>query len=67
MNYLQMSPGFGYFFPHIGEVNTHKGPSYKSLFLHNAPSVKSTPNSLSLFHQDSTEKYQFSNFNGSIY
>ena len=50
------------------EANTHKGPSYKSLFLHKAPSVTSTPHSLSLFHQeDITEKYQFCDFNGSIY
>jgi hypothetical protein len=50
------------------EANTHKGPSYKSLFLHKAPSVTSTPHSLSLFHQeDTTEKYQFCDFNGSIY
>ena len=39
------------FFPHIGEVkqiHTHKGPSDKSLFLHKAPSGKSTPPSHNL-------------------
>jgi len=67
-----MSPGSGsYFFPHIGEVEqiyTHKGPYYKSLFLHQAPSVKSTPPLHPVFHKgDATEKYQFSNYNGNIY
>jgi len=46
---------------------THR-PSEKSLFLHKAPSVKSTPHSPPLFHQeDAPEQFQFSNFNGSIY
>jgi hypothetical protein len=57
--------------PHIGEmkqIQTHKGPSNKSLFLHTAPSVKSTTPSPPLFHQeDATEKYQFSNYNSDIY
>jgi hypothetical protein len=56
---------------HIGEVkqiHTHKGPSDKSVFLHIAPSVKSTTASCLLFHQeDTTEKYQFSNYNSDIY
>jgi hypothetical protein len=56
--------------PHTGEVkqiHTHKGPS-KSLFLHTAPSVKSTTPSPQLFHQeDATEKYQFCNYNSYIY
>jgi hypothetical protein len=57
--------------PHIGEVkqiHTHKGPSDKSVFLHTAPSVKSTAPSPPLFHQeDATEKYQFNNYNSDIY
>jgi hypothetical protein len=57
--------------PDIGEVkqiHTHKGPSDKSLFLHTAPSVKSTTPSPPLFNQeDGTEKYQFSNYNSYIY
>jgi hypothetical protein len=57
--------------PHIGEVkqmHTHTEPSDKSLFLHTAPSVKSTTPSPPLFHQeDATEKYQFSNYNSYIY
>ena len=57
--------------PHIGEVqqiHTHIGPSDKSLFLHTAPSVKSTTPSPPLFHQeDATDKYQFSNYNSYIY
>jgi hypothetical protein len=39
--------------PHIGKVKqiqTHKGPSNKSVFLHKAPSVKSAPPSPVLFH-----------------
>jgi hypothetical protein len=52
--------------PHIGEVkqiHIYKGPSDKSLFLHTAPPVKSTPPSPQLFHQeDATEKYQFNIF-----
>ena len=43
------------------------GPSDKPLFFHKASSVKSTPHSPQLFHQeDSIEKYQFSNFGSSI-
>jgi hypothetical protein len=57
--------------PQIGEVkqiHIHKGPSDKSLFLHTAPSVKSTNASPPLFHQvDDTKKYQFSNYNSYIY
>jgi hypothetical protein len=57
--------------PHIGEVkqiHTHIGPSDKSLFLHTAPSAKSTTPSHPLFHQeDATEKYKFSNYNCYIY
>jgi hypothetical protein len=58
-------------FPYIGEVeqiHTHKVPSDKSLFLPKAPSVKSTPTSPPLFHQeDATEKYPFSNYSCNIY
>ena len=58
-------------FSHIGKVeqiHTHEGPSDTSLFLHKAFSVKSTHPLPSLFHQeDSTEKYQFSNYSGNIY
>jgi hypothetical protein len=47
---------------------THRVPSNKSLFLHKAPSVKSTPPSPPLFHhKDATEKYPFSNYSGNIY
>jgi len=43
-------------------------PSDKSLFLHKAPSVKSTPASPQLFHhENNAEKYQFSSYNGGIY
>jgi len=70
INYLQMSAGSGPPPPHIGEVEqiyTHKGPYYKSLFLHQAPSVKFTPPSHPIFHQeDAIGKYQFSNYNGNI-
>ena len=70
--YLQTSPGSGsHFFPYIGEVeqiHTHKVPSDKSLFLHKAPSVKSTPPSPPLFHhEDATENHPFSNYSGNIY
>jgi len=72
MNYLQMSPSNGYFSSSywLSEANTHthKGPSDKPLFLHKAPSVQSTPHSLSLLHEENaTEKYQFSASNRSIY
>jgi hypothetical protein len=57
--------------PHIGKVkkiHTHIGPSDKSLFLHTAPSAKSTTPSPPLFYQeDATEKYQFSNYNSFVY
>jgi hypothetical protein len=57
--------------PLIGEVkqiHTHKRPSDKSLFLHTAPSVKSTTPSPSLFYQeDATKKEQLSNYNSYIY
>ena len=57
-------------FPCTGEVkqiHTHKEPP-TSLFLHQTPSVKSTLLSLTLLHHDNaTQKYQFSNYNGSIY
>ena len=44
---------------------THRISSDKSLFLHKAPSVKSTP---PLFHhKDATGKYPFSNYSGNIY
>jgi len=47
---------------------THIGPFDKSLFLHEPPSVKSTPHSPQLSHQeDATEKHNFINFIGSIY
>jgi hypothetical protein len=59
------------FFPHIGDVEqlqAHEGPSNKSLFLHKAPSIKSTPPSAPLCHkEDVTEKYLFSNDSGNIY
>jgi hypothetical protein len=52
----------------VKQIRTHKGPSDKSLFLHKAPSVKSTTPSPPLFHKENaTEKYQFSNFSGDIY
>jgi hypothetical protein len=44
---------------HIGEVkqiHTHKGPSDKTVFLHTAPSVKSTTPSPPLFHQEDATK-----------
>jgi hypothetical protein len=70
-NYLQMSPSRGsYFFLMLMKLSkyTCKSPSNKSLFLHKAPSVKSTPHSPPLFHQENaTEKYQVSNYNGNIY
>ena len=47
---------------------THLGPSDKNLFLPKVPSVKSTPHSPPVFHQEDTnEKCQFINFSGSIY
>ena len=50
------------------QIHTHKVPHYKSLFLHQAPSVKSTPPSHPIFQQDDApEKCQFSNYNGNIY
>jgi len=72
VNYLQMSPGSGsYFFSYWqsgANTHTHEGTSDKSLFLHKAFSVKSTHPLSPLFHQeDSTEKYQFSNYIGNIY
>jgi hypothetical protein len=62
-----MSPGSAsYFFHYNGEVkqlHTHKGFQQVSL-----PSVKSVPPSPPLLHQENaTEKYQFNNYNGSIY
>jgi len=66
-----MSPGSGsYFFLILATWSkyTHKGPHYKSLFLHQAPSVKSTPPSHPIFQQDDApEKCQFSNYNCNIY
>jgi hypothetical protein len=48
--------------------HTHVGRSNKFLFLHKPSSVKSTPHSPLLFHQeDATEKYKFRDFTGSIY
>jgi hypothetical protein len=47
---------------------THIGSCDKYLFLHKPPSVKSTHHSPPLSYQeDATEKYQFSNFSGSLY
>ena len=61
----------GLIFSRIGKVeqiHTHEGPSDKFLFLYKAFSVKSTHLLPPLFHQeDSTEKYQFSNYSGNIY
>ena len=71
MIYLQMSPGsVSYFFLLLAKWSkyTHKDPSDKSVFLHKVASVKSTPPSPALFHQeDATEKYQFSNYNDNMY
>ena len=50
-----------------GNTHTYKGPSDKTLFLHKIPSGITTPHSPPLIHQDATEKYQFSNYNGNIY
>jgi hypothetical protein len=56
---------------HFGEVqqkHTRNGPFNKSLFLHKAPSVKSTPPSPPLFHQENaTAKNHFSNYNDTIH
>jgi len=70
-NYLQTSPSSGsYFFLILTKLSkyTCKSPSNKSLFLHKAPFCKiHTPSPL-LFHQENTtEKYQVSNYNGNIY
>ena len=66
-----MSPGSGsYFFLILAKLRkyTHKDPSNKSVFLHKAPSVKSTPPSPPLFNkEDGTEKCKFSNYYGNIY
>jgi hypothetical protein len=52
----------------VEQIQTHKGTSDNSPFLHKAPYVKSIPPSPPLFHQeDATEKYQFSNYSGNIY
>jgi hypothetical protein len=57
-------------FPHIGEVKPiqkYKGHSDKSLFLHTALSLKSTPPSPPLLNnENATEKYYFSNYYGNI-
>ena len=46
---------------------THIGPFDKSLFIHEPPSVKFTPHSPPLPHQeDGTEEYKFIHFSGSI-
>jgi hypothetical protein len=65
MNYLQMSPGSSSFFLIFAVKQIHT--LNKSLFLHKALPVKSTPHSPPLLHQENTtaknatEKYQFSN------
>ena len=47
------------------QIQTHKGPSDKSLCRDKAPSVKSIP---TLFHQeDAAENYPFSIYIGNIY
>ena len=50
-------------------THTHtERASGKRLFLHKARSVKSTPHSPPLFHHvNAAQKYQFSNYCGSIY
>ena len=50
-NYLNASPGSGSSYWRSEAIRMHIGPSDKSLFLHAAPSVKSTTPSPSLFHQ----------------
>jgi len=69
-NYLQTPPGSVFYFSSYWwsqAYNTHIRAYDKPLFLHKTPSVKPTPHSPPLFHQeDATEKYHFSNFNGSI-
>jgi len=68
-----MSPGnSSYFFLKLAKwskyTHTHKGPSNKSSLLLKTPSEKSTTPLPPLFHhEDATEKYQFSNYNGNIY
>jgi hypothetical protein len=50
------------------QIHTHEGPSDKSIVLHKAHPVKSTPPSPPLFHQgNGTEKYPFSTYSGNIY
>jgi hypothetical protein len=57
INYLQISPGSGScFFLILLKCSkyTHKGASDKCVFLLKAPSVHSTPPSLSILHQENT-------------
>jgi len=64
MKYLQTSPGsviFSSYWQNEANAHTYQ-PSDKSLFLLEAPSVKSTTPSSPLFHQDNTtEKHHFNN------
>jgi len=59
------------FFPHTVEVKpilAQRGSSDKSVFLHKAPSVKSTPPSSLLFHRESSAwKHKFHDYSGNIY
>ena len=48
-------------------ANTHTGPSNRSLLLHEAPSVKSTPLSPPFHEEYATANYQCSNYSGNIY
>jgi hypothetical protein len=43
------------------------GPSTTSLFLHKAPSVKSTPLSPPFYQEYATANYQCSNYSSNIY
>jgi len=50
------------------QIHTLKGPFDKPVFLHKAPSIKSTSPPPPLFHQENdTQEYQFINYSGSIY
>jgi hypothetical protein len=67
-NYLQTSPRRVYFFLVLAKWNIHHTASDKYLFLHKAPSVKSTPHSPPyVIKKMLLKKNQFSNFSGSIY